>query len=76
MQEESARETTGTCSIERLIISVSHKGGGSQQLYYHDLDCLGRIQGHTTRAPPLGFELATDGIQFCAIANLDKTSLK
>ena len=34
-----------------------------------------RIPGHTTRAPPVGFELATDGIQFYAIANLDKTSL-
>ena len=36
----------------------------------------GRISGHTTRAPPVGFELATNGIQFYAIANLDKTSLK
>ena len=26
--------------------------------------------------PPVGFELATNGIQFYAIANLDKTSLK
>ena len=34
------------------------------------------IPGHTTRAPPVGFELATNGIQFFAIANLDKTSLK
>ena len=33
-----------------------------------------RIPGHTTRAPPVGFELATDGIQFYAIANLDRTS--
>ena len=34
------------------------------------------VQGHTTRVPPVGFELATNGIQFYAIANLDKTSLK
>ena len=33
------------------------------------------IPGHTTRAPQLGFELATNGIQFHVIANLDKTSL-
>ena len=33
------------------------------------------IPGHTTRAPPAGFELATDGLQFCVIANLDQTSL-
>ena len=32
------------------------------------------VPGHTTRAPPVGFELATNGIQFYAIANLDKTS--
>ena len=29
------------------------QGGGSPQLYYHD--CSGRIPGHTTRAPPVGF---------------------
>ena len=34
-----------------------------------------RIPGHTARAPPIGFELATNGIQLYAIANLDKTSL-
>ena len=33
------------------------------------------IPGHTTRAPPVGFELETNGFQFYAIANLDKTSL-
>ena len=33
------------------------------------------VPGHTTRAPQVGFELATNGIQFYAIANLDKTSL-
>ena len=33
------------------------------------------IPGHTTRAPPVGFELATKSIQFYAIAELDKTSL-
>ena len=34
-----------------------------------------RSPGHTTRAPPVGFELATDGIQFYAFANsgLDNT---
>ena len=47
------------------------QGGGSQQFYYHD--CSGRIPGHTTRAPPVGFELETNGFQFYAIANLDKT---
>ena len=33
-----------------------------------------REQGpsHTTRAPPVGFELATNGIQFYVIANLDR----
>ena len=31
------------------------------------------ISGHTTRAPPAGFkfELATNGVQFYVIANLD-----
>ena len=29
----------------------------------------------TTRAPPVGFELATIGIQFSAIANLDKRNI-
>ena len=43
------------------------------QPYYHD--CAGRIPGHTTRAPPVGFELETNGFQLYAIANLDKTSL-
>ena len=33
-----------------------------------------RIPGLTTRAPPVEFELATDGVQFYAFANLDKTS--
>ena len=49
------------------------KGGGSPQLYYHD--CMGRIPGHTTSVPPVGFELETNSFQFYAIANLDKTSL-
>ena len=30
---------------------------------------------HLTRAPPVGFELATNGIECYVIANLDKTSL-
>ena len=33
------------------------------------------IPGHTTRAPPVGFELETNSFQFYAIANLYKTSL-
>ena len=33
------------------------------------------VRGHTTRAPPVGFELLTKDIQFYAIANLDKISL-
>ena len=43
------------------------KAGFSQQLW--------NGTGHTTRAPPVGFELETNGIQFYAslIANKDKT---
>ena len=54
--------------------SRGYKGGGSPHLYYHD--CSGGIPGHTTRAPPVRFELnlKTNGFQFYAIANLDKTS--
>ena len=55
---------------------MGHKlllGGSSQQDYYHD--CSGGIPGHNTRVPQVGFELATNGIQFYAIANLDKISL-
>ena len=35
------------------------------------------VPGHTTRAPPVGFEPRTNGFQpeFYAMANLDKTSL-
>ena len=33
------------------------------------------IPGHTTRAPPVGFELATNGIQLYVIANLEKTGI-
>ena len=32
------------------------------------------VPGHTTRVPQVGFELASNGIQSYAIANLDKTS--
>ena len=48
------------------------EGGGSPHLYYHDGN---NVPGHTTRAPPVGFEPETNGIQFYAIANLDRTSL-
>ena len=41
----------------RTIISI--KGGGSPQPYYHD--CSGKIPGHTTGAPPVGFDLETNG---------------
>ena len=34
------------------------------------------VPGHTTRAPPVGFELAINGIQFYAIANLDKIMIR
>ena len=34
-----------------------------------------KVLGHITRAPPVGFEVATNGIQLYDIANLDKTSL-
>ena len=37
--------------------------------------CSGRIPGHTTREPQVGFELETNSFQLHAIANLDKTSL-
>ena len=40
------------------------------QLYYHD--CSGRIRGHTTKTPPVGFQLETNAFQFYAIANLDR----
>ena len=33
-----------------------------------------KVPGHTTKAPQVGFELATNCIQLFAIANLDKTS--
>ena len=33
------------------------------------------MPGHTTRAPPVGFERATNGIQLYVVANFDKTSL-
>ena len=53
------------------------KGGGSEspKLYHHDCSSSDNIPGHTTRAPPVGFERATNGIQLYAIANMDKTSL-
>ena len=44
----------------------------AQQLYYHN--CSGRIPGHTTREPQVGFKLETNCFQFYAITNLDKTS--
>ena len=34
------------------------------------------IPGHTTREPPVGFELATNCFQLYVIANFDKTSLR
>ena len=34
--------------MQSTYAAVDAKGGGSQQLYYHD--CSGRIPGHTTRA--------------------------
>ena len=45
-------------------------------LFLLDHDCSGRIPGHTTRAPLVGFELETNGfrVQFYAIPNLEKTS--
>ena len=57
-----------------FVHALDIQGGGSPQLYYHD--CSGRIPGHTTRAPPVGFELETNSFQLYAIANLDKTSLQ
>ena len=34
------------------------------------------IPGHTSRVPQVGFELATDSIQFYAITNLEKIMIK
>ena len=62
------------CKPMGYLQTIFLQGGGSPQLYYHD--CSGRIPVHTTRAPPVGFELETNGFEFHAIANLDKTSLK
>ena len=50
-----------------MLNQSATKGGGSPQLYYHD--CSGQIPGHTTRAPPAGFELETNGFQFYAICH-------
>ena len=36
---------------------------------------VSKVPGHTTRAPPVGFELATNGIQLYALANLDNIIL-
>ena len=56
------------------VATIQTVGRRVAAAYYHD--CSGRIPGHTTRAPPVGFELETNGFQFYAIiANLDKTSL-
>ena len=33
------------------------------------------VSGHTTREQPVRFKLATNSIQFYAVANWDKTSL-
>ena len=49
------------------------RAGGSPQLYYHD--CSGRIPGHTTRAPPVGFVLETNGFQLYAIANFPSRNM-
>ena len=49
-----------------------HIGGDSPQLNYHD--CSGP-KSQVTPQGRLGFELATNGIQLYAIANLGKTFL-
>ena len=76
--ELKSQEGTKLYCLSRVVsgsdlLTVSSKGGGSQQLDYHD--CSGRIPGHTTIEPQVGFELATNSIQFYTMANLDKTSL-
>ena len=48
----------------RSIVSLY---GGSLQLYYND------GWGTASQVTPVGFELATNGIQFYVIANLEKT---
>ena len=60
------------------MFSEVDEGGGSPQLYYHDYSGItSQVTPQEPRAPPVGFELelATIGIQFYAIANLEKTSL-
>ena len=56
------------------MFSEVDEGGGSPLLYYHDYS---GITSQVTPQEPRGFELelATIGIQFYAIANLEKTSL-
>ena len=55
-----------------VFLSCRAEGGGSPQLYYHD--CSGRIPGHTTRAPPVGFELETNCFQYYVIANFESST--
>ena len=53
------------------------RGGGLQQIYYHD--CSGkhpRSHHRGATVAQVGIDLATNCIQFCAIVNLDKTSLE
>ena len=53
-----------------IVICFVGRRPSSPQLYHHDYS--GRIPGHTTRAPPIGLELETNGFQIYAGANLDK----
>ena len=69
---------TASCtSIIQLPVVQVQKGGGSPQVLLPRL--FGNWQRPTSywaaRPPPVGFELATNGIQFYAIANLVQTSL-
>ena len=72
----------GSCDSDILgnLNAAFNKGGGSPQLYHlprqWQFGTNVPAWGHTTRAPPVGFELATNDIQFYdSIAKLKKTSL-
>ena len=60
-------------NMHKICFHMNVIGRRFATAYYHD--CSGRIPGHTSRAPQVGFELETNCFQFYAIANLDKTSL-
>ena len=71
---------TKAAPIASLNLSISHWSLSKEEIRRSFIttnirEPANHLPGHTTMAPPLGFELAANGIQFHAIANLDKTSL-